>query len=36
MPIDDLNALGQKMWETRKRKDLTQQILHTMNYILSM
>ncbi|MDY3017757.1 MAG: XRE family transcriptional regulator, partial [Blautia sp.] len=25
MPIDDLTALGQKMREARKKKDLTQQ-----------
>ena len=24
MPIDDLTALGQKMWETRKNKELTE------------
>ena len=27
MPIDDLTALGQKMREARKKKDLTQQEL---------
>jgi hypothetical protein len=27
MPIDDLTALGQKMWETRKNKELTQQAM---------
>ncbi len=29
MPIDDLTALGQKMREARKKKDLTQQELST-------
>ena len=27
MPIDDLTAVGQKMRESRKKKDLTQQEL---------
>ena len=31
MPIDDLNALGQKMREARKRKDLTQQELSDLS-----
>ena len=30
MPIDDLTALGQKMREARKKKDLTQQELAAM------
>ena len=31
MPIDDLTALGQKMREARKKKDLTQQELAKRN-----
>ena len=33
MPIDDLTALGQKMREARKRKDLTQQELSDMSHV---
>ena len=33
MPIDDLNALGQKMWEARKRKSLTQQELSDLSHV---
>ena len=29
MPIDDLTALGQKMREARKKKDLTQPVSYT-------
>ena len=33
MPIDDLTALGQKMREARKRKDLTQQELSDLSHV---
>ena len=33
MPIDDLTALGQKMREARKKKDLTQQELSVLNHV---
>ncbi len=33
MPIDDLTALGQKMREARKRKDLTQQELFVLSHV---
>ena len=33
MPIDDLTALGQKMWETRKNKELTQQELSDLSHV---
>ena len=33
MPIDDLTALGQKMWEARKKKDLTQQELADLSHV---
>ena len=33
MPIDDLTALGQKMREARKKKDLTQQELADLNHV---
>ena len=32
MPIDDLTALGQKMREARKKKDLTQQELADLSH----
>ena len=35
MPIDDLTALGQKMREARKKKDLTQQELADLSHVLS-
>ena len=34
MPIDDLTALGQKMREARKKKDLTQQELAAISFKL--
>ena len=33
MPIDDLTALGQKMREARKKKDLTQQELADLSHV---
>ena len=33
MPIDDLTALGQKMREARKNKELTQQELSDLSYV---
>ena len=33
MPIDDLTALGQKMRESRKKKDLTQQELADLSHV---
>ena len=33
MPINDLTALGQKMREARKRKDLTQQELSDLSHV---
>ena len=33
MPIDDLTALGQKMREARKKKDLTQQELSDLSHV---
>ena len=33
MPIDDLTALGQKMREARKNKDLTQQELSDLSHV---
>ena len=33
MPIDNLTALGQKMWEARKKKDLTQQELADLSHV---
>ena len=33
MPMDDLTALGQKMREARKRKDLTQQELSDLSHV---
>ena len=33
MPIDDLTALGQKMREARKKKDLTQQELSDLGHV---
>ena len=33
MPIDDLTALGQKMREARKNKELTQQELSDLNHV---
>ena len=33
MPIDDLTALGQKMREARKKKDLTQQNLSDLSHV---
>ncbi len=33
MPIDDLTALGQKMLEARKKKDLTQQELSDLSHV---
>lgn len=33
MPIDDLTALGQKIREARKRKDLTQQELSDLSHV---
>ena len=33
MPIDDLTALGQKMREARKKKDLTQQDLADLSHV---
>ena len=33
MPIDDLTALGQKMREARKEKDLTQQELADLSHV---
>ena len=33
MPIDDLTALGQKMRETRKNKELTQQELSDLSHV---
>ena len=33
MPIDVLTALGQKMWETRKNKELTQQELSDLSHV---
>ena len=36
MPIDNLNTLGQKMREARKRKDLTQQELSDLSHVSVM
>ena len=36
MPIDDLTALGQKMREARKNKELTQQELSDLGHGLSL
>ena len=33
MPIDDLTALGQKMREARKNKELTQQELSDLSHV---
>ena len=33
MPIDDLTALGQKIREARKKKDLTQQELADLSHV---
>ena len=33
MPIDDLTALGQRMREARKKKDLTQQELADLSHV---
>ena len=33
MPIDNLTALGQKMREARKKKDLTQQELADLSHV---
>ena len=33
MPIDDLTALGQRMREARKKKDLTQQELSDLSHV---
>lgn len=33
MPIDNLTALGQKMREARKKKDLTQQELSDLSHV---
>ena len=33
MPFDDLTALGQKMREARKKKDLTQQELSDLSHV---
>ncbi len=33
MPIDDLTALGQKMRESRKNKELTQQELSDLSHV---
>ena len=33
MPIDDLTALGQKMREARKKRDLTQQELADLSHV---
>ena len=33
MPIDDLPALGQKMREARKNKELTQQELSDLSHV---
>ena len=33
MPIDDLTALGQKMREARKNKELTQQELSDLRHV---
>ena len=33
MPIDDLTALGQKMREARKKKELTQQELAVLSHV---
>ena len=33
MPIDDLTALGQKMREARKNKELTQQALSDLSHV---
>ena len=33
MPIDDLTALGQKMREARKKKELTQQELADLSHV---
>ena len=33
MPIDDLTALGQKMREARKNKELTQQELADLSHV---
>ena len=33
MPIDDLTALGQKMQESQKNKELTQQELSDLSHV---
>ena len=33
MPIDDLTALGQRMREAQKKKDLTQQKLSDLSHV---